>query len=116
MDGGIIMKIKVSKTFANYINKCAKEMGFKAEAFVETMSDSRYGFCVGSVFDAVDNGDWDVDDKGRNVFKVIDIIYPGDYFAPTKYLTTAQLNKEWRIRNGKTEQDLREMIRELCEI
>ena len=110
------MKIKVSKVFANYINQCAKEMGFKAEAYVETMSESRYGFCVGSVFEAMDYGDCDMDDEGRDVFKAIAISYPYDYYAPTKYLTTAQLNKEWRRRNGKTEQDLCEMIRELCEI
>lgn len=110
------MKIKVSKVFANYINKCAKEMDFKAEAFVETMSESSYNFCVGSVFDAMDNGDCYMDDEGRNVFKAIAINYPYDYYAPIKFLTTAQLNKEWRRRNGKTEQDLREMIRELCEI
>jgi hypothetical protein len=116
MDGGIVMKIKVSKVFANYINKCAKEMGFKAEAYVETMSENQYRFCVGNVFDAMDNGDCDMDDEGRDVFKVIAISYPCDYYAPTTYLTTEQLNKEWRRRNGKTEQDLREMIRELCEI
>ena len=110
------MKIKVSKVFANYINKCAKEMGFKAEACVETMSENQYRFCVGNVFDAMDNGDYDMDDEGRDVFKAIAISYPYDYYASTKYLTTEQLNKEWRRRNGKTEQDLREMIRELCEI
>lgn len=110
------MKIKVSKVFANYINKCAKEMGFKAEACVETMSENQYRFCVGDVFDAMDNGDCDMDDEGRDVFKAIAISYPYDYYASTKYLTTAQLNKEWRRRNGQTEQDLREMIRELCEI
>ena len=110
------MQIKVSKVFANYINQCAKEMGFKAEASVEKMGKSQYGVCVGNVFDAMDNGDCDMDDEGRDVFKAIAISYPYDYYAPTKYLTTAQLNKEWRRRNGKTEQDLREMIRELCEI
>ena len=110
------MKIKVSKVFANYINKCAKEMGFKAEACVETMGESQYVYCVGNVFDAMDFGDIDMNDKGQYVFKAIAISYPYDYYAPTKYLTTAQLNKELRRRNCKTEQDLREMIRELCEI
>lgn len=110
------MKIKVSKVFANYINKCAKEMGFKAKASVEKMGKSQYGYCFGNVFDAMDNGDCDMDDEGRDVFKAIAISYPYDYYAPTKYLTTKQLNKEWRRRSGKTEQDLREMIRELCEI
>lgn len=110
------MKIKVSKVFANYINKCAEEMGFKADASVETMSENQYRFCVGNVFEAMDNGDYDMDDEGRNVFKVITINYPYDYYAPTKYLTTKRLLNEWRRRNGSSEQDLREMIRELCEI
>lgn len=110
------MKIRVSKVFANYINKCAKEMGFKAEACVETMSENQYRFCVGNVYDAMDCDDYYLTFDGRDVFKAIAISYPYDYYAPTKYLTTAQLNKEWRRRNGKTEQDLREIIRELCEI
>lgn len=110
------MKIKVSKVFANYINKCAKEMGFKAEASVEKMSENQYRYCVGNVFDAMDYGDGYMDDQGRDVFKAIAISYPYDYYAASKYLTTKQLLNEWRRRNGKTEQDLREMIRELCEI
>lgn len=110
------MKIKVSKVFANYINQCAKEMGFKAEACVEEMGERQYGYCVGNVFDAMDCDDYYLTLDGRDVFKAIAISYPYDYYASTKYLTTAQLNKEWRRRNGKTEQDLREMIRELCEI
>lgn len=110
------MKIRVSKVFANYINKCAKEMGFKAEACVETMSESQYGYCVGNVFDAMDYGDSDMNDEGQYIFKAIAISYPCDYYASTKYLTTKQLLNEWRRRSGKTEQDLSEMIRELCEI
>lgn len=110
------MQIKVSKVFANYINKCAKEMGFKAEASVEKMGESQYGYCVGNVFDAMDFGDSDMNNEGQYVFKAIAISYPYDYYAPTKYLTTKRLLNEWRRRNGKTEQDCREMIRELCEI
>lgn len=91
-------------------------MGFKAEACVETMSENQYRFCVGDIFDAMDNGDCDMDDEGRDVFKAIAISYPYIYYAPTKYLTTKRLLNEWRRRNGKTEQDCREMIRELCEI
>ena len=33
------MKIKVSKVFADFINKTAKELGFKAEASVVTMGE-----------------------------------------------------------------------------
>lgn len=110
------MQIKVSKVFANYINKCAKEMGFKAEASVVTMSENQYRFCVGNVFDAMDYGDYDLDDDGRYIFKAIAIEYPSDYYAMTKYVSTIELLNEWRRRNGKTEQDCREMIREICEI
>lgn len=110
------MKIRVSKVFANYINKCAKEMGFKVDAHIVTMSQNEYRFCVGNIFDAMDWGDDDMDEVGGLVFKAIELNYPSEYYAATKYLTTAKLTKEWRRRNGKTEQDLHEMIRELCEI
>lgn len=91
-------------------------MGFKAEASVVTMSENKYGYCVGNVYDAMDYGDYDFDNDGRYTFKAIAIEYPSDYYAMTKYVSTIELLNEWRRRNGKTEQDCREMIREICEI
>ena len=109
------MKIKVSKVFAKFINDTAKELGFKVKAKVMTMDFRQYLYFVGeeAMFDAEQTGDrdWLTGD-----YKVIQLIYPEDYYACPHYLTTAALTKEMR-RMGVTDADgLKRMIRELCEV
>ena len=55
------MKVKVSKVFADFINKTAKELGFKAEASVVKMSERAYCLNVGlnAMLDAQDTDDYD---------------------------------------------------------
>ena len=109
------MKVKVSKTFAAYINKTAKALGFKAEASVVTMSERGYRLNVGldAMLDAQDNGDYD---WAEDEYKVIRVVYPEEYYAMPKYLTTASLNKEYRRRGVTTDAELKEMVKEMVEI
>lgn len=109
------MKVKVSKVFANFINKTAKELGFKAEASVVTMSERGYRLNVGldAMLDAQDNGDYD---WCEDEYKVIRVAYPDEYYAMPQYMTTASLTKEFRRRGVSTADELKEMVRSMCEI
>ena len=108
------MNIQVSKVFANYINKTAKEMGFKADAYVATLSEGQYHMMVANPEEAI----WDGRDFDWNTgkFKAICIEYPDDYYACPQYLTTLMLVKEFRRRGVSTESELKEMIRDMVEI
>ena len=109
------MKVKVSKVFANFINKTAKELGFKAEAEVVTMSERAYRLNVGleAALDAEDNGDYD---WGEGEYRVIRVCYPDNYYTVPTYLTTAYLTSEFRRRQVTTEDGLKQMLRSLCEV
>lgn len=109
------MKVKVSKVFADFINKTAKELGFKAEASVVKMSERAYRLNVGlnAMLDAQDTDDYD---WGEDEYKVIKVAYPDGYYAMPQYLTTASLNKEFRRRGVTTEDDLKQMVRSMCEV
>lgn len=109
------MKVKVSKVFAKFINDTAKELGFKCEASVVTMSERGYRLNVGldAALDAEDNGDYD---WAEDEYKVIKVLYPEEYYAMPTYLTTASLTKEFRRRKVSTEEELQQMLRDMCEI
>lgn len=109
------MKVKVSKVFAAFINKTAKELGFNAEASVVTMSERAYRLNVGleAMLDAQDTDDYD---WGEDEYKVIKVAYPDGYYAMPQYLTTASLNKEFRRRGVTTEDELKQMVRSMCEV
>jgi len=109
------MKVKVSKVFADFINKTAKELGFKAEASVVTMSERGYRLNVGldAMLDAQDNGDYD---WAEDEYKVIRVAYPDEYYSMPQYMTTASLTKEFRRRGVTTEAELKEMVKEMVEI
>lgn len=110
------MKLIVSKVFANYINQCAKEMGFKVNAEVVELNECGYTMRVGDTCDAVDYDDYMFNEDGDYRFKAIKLTYPDNYYAMPQYLSTKRIHDEWVRRNGKNESDLREMIKELCEI
>ena len=106
------MKIKVSKVFAKFINDTAKQLGFKCEASVVTMGERGYRLNVGDLFDAEDYGDYD---WVTGEYKAIRIVYPSNYYAMARYLTTAQLSREFQRRGVTTPDALREMLRDMCE-
>jgi len=109
------MNIQVSKVFAKYINKVAKEMGFECEASVVWLNQKQMYAFMGTeaMFDAVDYGDYDLQ---LVTYKAIKILYPYEYYACPQFIGTAMLMREWKRRNGKTEQDLKDMLREMIEI
>lgn len=108
------MNIKVSKVFARFINKTAKEMGFEAEAEVVTVSKNNYSFIVGDdIFSAVIYGDYDY---ACGVVKAIIVRYPDGYYACPKYLTTKLLIEEVKRRGVKDLEGLKDMLRDLLEI
>jgi hypothetical protein len=106
------MNIQVSKTFANFINKTAKEMGFKAHAVVITLSSQAYKFHTGT-----DLWDAGIDlDLATGRCKVIMVEYPGLYYACTRFLSTHRLTEEFRRRDVKTEGELKAMLRDMLEV
>ena len=109
------MKVKVSKVFADFINKTAKELGFKAEASVQRMSERMYRLHVGlnAMLDAEDYGDYD---WREGEYKVIRVVYPEEYYACPQYLTTKALNDEYNRRRVSTADELKAMLQDMCRI
>ena len=108
------MNIQVSKVFAKFINKTAKEMGFEAHAEVVLLPYEGYSFYTGqSVVDASFSGDYDWETRD---FKTIKVTYPDNYYACPVYLTTKGLVEEFRSRGVKTLEELKDMLREMLEV
>lgn len=106
------MNIQVSKVFAKFINKTAKEMGFEAHAEVIALRSSAYTFATGTDrWDGECDYDWEHD-----TYRVIEVSYPYDFYATRKFLTTYELNQEFKRRGVKTEDELKEMLRDMLEI
>ena len=106
------MNIAVSKVFAQFINKTAKEMGFEAHAEVLALRSSAYTFATG-----VDMWDGECDyDWKTGTYRVIEVSYPYEFYATRKFLTTYELTREFRQRGVKTVEELKEMLRDMLEI
>ena len=106
------MNIAVTKTFARFINKTAKEMGFKAHAEVIALRSNVYSFATGvDLWDAGRDYDYET-----GTCKVIEVSYPYEYHATRKMLTTYELTREFRQRGVKTVEELQEMLRDMLEI
>ena len=108
------MKIQVSKVFANFINKTAKELNFSVTAEVVTVSRDYYviNVCY-DLFGALDYGDYDVT-TGK--VKAIMLTYPEEFYACPRFLTTKELNKEFERDGVKDLEGLKKMVRNICEI
>ena len=108
------MKIKVSKVFADFINKTAMELNFPVHAQVVNLSENSYRWNVTTnIWDAEEYGDYD---WTKGTFKAIMLTYPEDYYACPGYLTTKELNKEFKRLNVSDMDGLKNMVRGLCEI
>lgn len=113
------MKIQVSKTMAAFINKMAKAGELHIDhAEMKWFSERGYTLNLGTMalLDAEEYNDWDFDDEGDYKYKCIMVCYPYNYYAMPRYITTAELTKEAKRRNVKTEQELKEMLKEMIEI
>ena len=106
------MNIAVTKTFANFINKTAKALNFKAHAEVIAIPSSSYEFCTGtSLWDAGDDYDY-----STRTCRVIEVSYPYEFYATRKFLTTYEFTREFRRRDVRTAEELQEMLRDMLEI
>ena len=106
------MNIQVSKVFAKFINKTAKEMGFEAHAEVIALRSSAYTFATGNdMWDGECDYDWKTD-----TYRVIEVSYPYDFYATRRFLTTYELVKEFRQRKVETVDELKEMLKDMLEI
>lgn len=79
------IKVKASNTLAKVLNEAFKNKGY--DISLTKMSEYNYSMMVDyNIF----NHDEDFDYK-TNLFKVIMINYPDDYYACSKFLTTKDL-------------------------
>lgn len=109
------MKVKVSKKFATFMNNTFMKFNLPYHADFVTMSQTKYSWCVDS--DLCENSqDMDFDDDGNNIFKVIRVRYPEEYYATPMYLTTKRLNEEFRRNGVKTVEQLELLIKDMVEI
>ena len=107
------MQIRVSKIFASFINKTAKEMGFEAHAEVHSTNGSNYRIIVGDdVLDAWSYGDC----VGDDLYKYIVVTYPPEYYVCPMYISSRMLYDEMHRLRVKDEKGLKEMIRDLVEV
>ena len=108
------MQIKVSKVFANFINKTAKELGFEAEASVKSMSEGQYRMLVGDPYDADYYGDYD---WKTGQYKAIKVVYPYEYYACPQFLSTHMLYKTFQQEGfDGTFEMAKEIVRGIVEI
>lgn len=108
------MRVQVTKTFARFINKTAKEMGFKCTAKVVKGNKENYTYFTGDeVADGIFWGDYEWD---TGYFRVLQVVYPPEYYACVKYVTTKQLQQEFKRMPGNSMEDLKKMIRNMFEV
>lgn len=108
------MKLKVSKVFANFLNKMAKDDELKIDhAEVRNFSEIGYEMNVGDAYDAECNGDynWKTDN-----YKALMIVYPDNYFACPMYLTTKRITNEAKRMRVNNQDELKKMLKNLIEI
>lgn len=99
---------------AEFISKMGKAGEINIDhARVATFNSTQYGFYVGDTFEAEDYGDYD---WTKGTFKAIVVIYPDNFYANPRYLTTKELTKEANRRNVTTEDELKEMLKHMIEI
>lgn len=107
------MKIKVSKVFADFINKTAKEANVNLYARVLSVSQSTYKACCGDVFDAEEYGDYDWE-TGK--VRAIVITYPEADYANPRYVSTRELTMNFRRYGVKNVDGLKAMVLDMFEI
>lgn len=106
------MYIQVSKVFAKFINDTAKLRGFAARAEVVEVSENFYKWNV-DIFGPKSERDYNWQ-TGK--YKVIAVEYPGEYYAPIRYLSTDELISEARAAGVHDIDSARDMLQALLEI
>lgn len=90
---GEFMKVQATRVMANALNKGAREHG-KAYAFRHiTVTPQEYERYIDSdLFTAEDYGDYNA---STGKLRAIKVVYPDEYYAMPRYLTTRALNREF---------------------
>ena len=97
------MQVKATKKLASWLNEnLKKDAKFKNyEAQLVKMTEGQYRWSVGDVWDAWDYGDYSYTDGKCSA---IVIIYPLDFYACDRYITTRELlelfNKSDKTADG----------------
>lgn len=87
------MKVKVTKKMTNELNKVlkcdyvSKPLRFEYREAKPEVYERVVNY---DLFKAYDYGDFD---WNKSVFKYIAVVYPGEYYAMSQYLTTYDLNR-----------------------
>lgn len=108
------MKVRVTKKFADFINKMAKAGELHIDtAEVRMFSPQEYSINVGDPFDAEYYGDYDLE-KGK--IRVIQITYPPEYYAMPMFITSQELIITAKRSAVKTFDELKSMLKQIIEI
>lgn len=108
------MKVKVTQKMTDFINKMSRDGLINIDhARMITFNHKQYAWFVGDPVEADRYGDYDI---RKGVFKVIVIIYPDKYHACNKYLTTKEMNYNASRLHIKTENELRDMLKDMIQI
>ena len=105
------MKLLLTKTMFNTLKKAMadNERTKDYEMITEKLTNEQYCFYVGSY-----GGDLDFDYRDGK-YKVFKIIYPSEYYATPRYITTEEL--QWIFkRSNKTLEDFLDKFIDLIEI
>ena len=101
------MKIKVTKVFAKFIEaNCAN-----IAAEVVELSENAYSYNVGSIWDAGDDYN-----PATGKYKAICVSYPPDWYAPARYISTAQIVAEFHRHNVTNAAGLVDMLNDWLQI
>lgn len=107
------MNIQVSKAFAKHIESIKNDLRIESAEVVKVSEQQYRWYICTDTYQAERYGDYD---PRTGKFKAIMIEYPADYCSSPRYLTTAELTKEFRVRNVKTMEELNKMLKDMIEI
>ena len=103
------MRVKVSKLMADTIRKKCKAAGLKYGVTLEKHTQSQFtAFC--------DYDMWrheEVWEAETNCFKVIKIVYPCEYYANPRYLTSNDLRSVYASSDKTYDGFFREVLKEI---
>lgn len=105
------MLVASTKKMAKMLSEAVKNKGYKVKYI--TVNAEEYRWYIGDIFDAEYYGDWLPE---TNKFRAIEIVYPEDYYATPRYLTTQEIRNTRRQFRCETIEDLIERLAETVEI
>ena len=106
------MRVSATKTMARELNKAGKKAGVPYRFEHITMDTNAYKWNVDyDVFRAYDYGDYDI---STGKMRAIMVVYPSEYYAVPRYLTTYELHGLYK--NGDTLESFMDRVLDSVEI